>query len=208
MKRLSTALVFAAALVGAGAPAQASPINYVVNGDFNVFVPSNGTGGGWTSSNIDGAGGWRGSGGLPGASFILNDAGQPATDPTITQLVTGLTAGATYVLSGNYTNVYGCCGSRGPDTFAIDLDGVLFDRLDYPGTGIWGSFSYNILVADTDLLLGFRAEIFSDDTEYRIDNISLTEAGPAAVPEPTTLALVLSGGVALVRRRIIAARRR
>jgi hypothetical protein len=63
--------------------------NLITNGDFETFVPSNGTGGGWTSSNLDGAGGWRASGGNPDEHFVLNQAGQALTDPTISQTVGG-----------------------------------------------------------------------------------------------------------------------
>src|SRR5689334_18448533 len=62
----------------------------LTNGSFDVEVPSNGTGGGWTSTIIDFQGGWRATGGNPGARFILNDSGQVATDPTLTQVITGL----------------------------------------------------------------------------------------------------------------------
>lgn len=41
--------------VAAALPTYADPI--VVNGNFSSPVPSNGTGGGWTSANIDGNGG-------------------------------------------------------------------------------------------------------------------------------------------------------
>jgi len=176
--------------------------NLITNGSFDVSVPSNGTGGGWTSSNIDGAGGWRISGGNPDEMFILNDAGQGGTDPTIQQLVTGLTPGATYRLTGDYANVYNGWGSRGPNTFAVDVDGVNIDKLDYPGWGVWGSFLFDIVSPDTDLLIAFRAEIDGDDTEYKIDNISLV-VSDNIIPEPSTLLLLGSGlvGLAGIRKK-------
>ena len=176
--------------------------NLITNGSFDVSVPSNGTGGGWTSSNIDGAGGWRISGGNPDEMFILNDAGQGGTDPTIQQLVTGLTPGATYRLTGDYANVYNGWGERGPNTISVDVDGIPLDKLDYPGYGVWGSFLFDIVAPDTDLLIAFRAEIDGDDTEYKIDNISLV-VSDNIIPEPSTLLLLGSGlvGLAGIRKK-------
>jgi hypothetical protein len=177
----------------------------IVNGDFSVSVPSNGTGGGWTSANIDFNGGWRAGSGNPGGAFILNSGGQLATDPTISQLVTGLTPGATYRLTGQYANVYSgnsFFGNEGPNSFAIDIDGVNLDKLDYPGMVFaFGNFSFDIVAPDTDLLIAFRAEIDGDDTDYEIDNIALVLAPSAAVPEPSTLVLMLSGLLALAAQR-------
>src|SRR4029077_2319047 len=63
--------------------------NIVTNGDFSNFVPSNGTGGGWTTSNVDENGGYRSCCGYPaGGTFLLNSNGDPYTDPTITQTLT------------------------------------------------------------------------------------------------------------------------
>jgi hypothetical protein len=198
-KQFAVALFIAVCSLGL-LPGRASA-NLIVNGDFNTVVPRNSTGGGWSSFNIDLAGGHRTTGGLPDAMFIINNGGAFGTDPRIQQLVSGLTAGATYTLTGNYANVYNCCGSRGANTFAVDIDGVNLDMLDYPGVNVWGSFSYNIIAPDTDLLIAFRSEINGDDTEYKIDNISLVESQAAPIPEPATMFLVLSGGAALLRSR-------
>lgn len=194
MLRVVLSVMLWSALVASGLSERAVA-SLIVNGDFETFVPSNGTGGGWTSSNIDGAGGWRVGGGNPDEMFILNDNGT-ASDPTIQQLVIGLTAGATYRLTGDYANEYiNYFGnnSRGPDTFAVDVDGVTLDNLDFPGVGIFGSFSFDIVAPDTDLLIAFRAEIDGDDTDYKIDNISLVRV--TAVPEPTSIFSMLSVAV-------------
>lgn len=86
--------------VAAATPTFADPT--VVNGNFDTPVPSNGTGGGWTSANINFQGGHRTTVGNPGGNFIINQAGELATDPTLSQLVRGFTVGETYKLTGDY----------------------------------------------------------------------------------------------------------
>src|SRR5690349_16007600 len=78
----------------------------VINGTFDLSVPSNGSGNGWSSIHVDGSGGWRSSGGNPDGMFILNDNGNPATDPTISQVLTGLTVGVQYVVTGDFATIY------------------------------------------------------------------------------------------------------
>lgn len=202
MKKREFIVTLLAVFFIAGLSGQADA-NLIINGDFSTSVPSNGAGGGWVSANIDGVGGWRSTGGNPDGMFILNDGGALATDPIISQLVSGLTAGATYRLTGDYANQYEYFGSRGDNTFAVDVDGVMLDALNYPGADrVWGSFSFDIVAPDTDLLIAFRAEIGGDDTDYKIDNISLVRAG-APVPEPATLLLFGTGlaGLVAARRR-------
>jgi hypothetical protein len=182
----------------AALPAYADPV--VVNGNFDTFVPSNGTGGGWTSINIDAVGGYRGTSGNPGGTFILNEAGQVATDPTISQLVSGFTVGQTYTLTGDVALSSGLSG--GVAGFGVDVGGVNVLELNAPA--VFTSFSYTFAANATDIQIRFRGEINGTDNAYRIDNIAITQAGPSAVPEPTTMILLgtgLAAGVAAKGRR-------
>src|SRR4051794_10556548 len=74
----------------------------VQNGTFDVTEP----GAFWAAANIDGSGGWRATGGNPGGMFILNDNGNPATDPTITQTIFGLVPSAVYAVSGDFARFH------------------------------------------------------------------------------------------------------
>lgn len=172
-----------------------------VNGTFDSNAD------GWTWENIDGAGGWRATGGNPDGNFILNDNGNVSTDPTISQIVTGLTSSSWYTLTGDFAYVYSSYGSASALSFGIFADGTQIDALSHPGAeGVWGSFSYDIFATDTDILFAFKGEMNGDDSAYRIDNISLTLTGGQSnpVPEPATMLLLGSGliGLAGFRRKL------
>lgn len=172
---------------------------------------------GWSWENIDGAGGWRSSGGNPGGNFILNSNGT-STDPTISQLVTGLTPSSSYTLSGDFASVYSSYGNPSALSFGIFADGVLIASYNRPGgEGVYGSFSVDVYANDSDILLAFKGEMDGDDSSYRIDNISLQYNGsppPAApvvtptTPIPTLSQWALTMFILLIGVAVFANRRR
>ena len=91
--------------------------NLLSDGDFSQSVPSNGAANGWTSTNIDGNGGW-----FPDY-FILNSNGSASTDPTISQSLTNVNPGVTYQITGYVTNVYPQYGGSSPNAFEIAVNG-------------------------------------------------------------------------------------
>lgn len=183
--------------------------NLIQNGTFDTFVPSNGTGGGWTSINIDGAGGHRTTGGNPDAMFILNDNGNPGSDPTLFQIVNGLTIGDTYRLTGDYA--YAIL-NQGPQSnpFAVVLSASnSSSQYDFamPGTG-WGNFSIDFAPWAQNMTISFLAEINGGDTDYKVDNISLVRLGGntggngSEVPEPISMLLFGSAMAVLAGSRV------
>lgn len=173
----------------------ASAQQLLTNGEFEIAVPSNATGGGWTSSNIDSNGGHRATGGNPNGFFILNHSGGPA-DPTIEQVVTGLTLGATYEVSGDYRSIY-TSGSSELPVFEASIDGsAVF--LATSSVGDWTPFTGEFTAANNSALLAFAAELNGNDLDFAIDNVSVT-----MIPEPATVASILgivSLGLILFRR--------
>ena len=72
---------------------------------------------GWTSTNIDGNGGWRAD------YFILNSNGSASSDPTISQSLTNVNPGVTYQITGYVTNVYPQYGGSSSNAFEIAVNG-------------------------------------------------------------------------------------
>lgn len=185
------ALAFATASLGAVASA-----NLVINGDFELTVPNSGFGNSWTAANNDGAGGWRSTGGNPNGTYILNSNGDPNSNPTVSQLISGLTIGGTYVVSGDYAT--GNIGNGTDTDFGVSIDGNLWEY-DVPASTTvgWSHFSESFIASSSTVTLELSGERHTDH-DPRVDNISLELR---AVPEPATLAVLGMGALALRRRR-------
>lgn len=167
----------------------------IVNGDFELSVPSNGTGNGWTSEHIDGSGGWQATGGNSNGNFILNAGAEPDSDPSIFTTITGLTIGNTYTITGDFTNVYSQYGDPDVFSFGVYLDGVRKISAKKGTEGVWQNFSFDFTATATTATLLLAGEI-NDDSSFRVDNVAIN-----AVPEPGTLAALATGGLVLLRRR-------
>lgn len=196
---LSKPIVSLAAALAIALPAAASAAA-VVNGDFDVAVPLNGTGGGWTTSGNDGNGGYR-TAPTVGVSFsnyfIINAAGQPGSDPLLQQVLTGLEVGRTYRITGEYENAFNQFGDPAALSFGVEIvELALLTELAQPaGDGI-GTFAIEFVANASSLTLRLTSERNGDDSSYAVDNIALT-----AVPEPATLAMLGTAMLGLVASR-------
>ena len=167
--RLKTILVVGAAMFSSGL----LHADFVVNGAFDVPVPSNGTGGGWTSSHIV-DGGWRSANG--NAIFVLNWNGALEVDPSIEQTLTGLVTGREYLIEGDYCNYHGLgwCNASAL-SFGVEVQSSVILELSYPGSCVQlYPFAASFIADATDQTIRFTAERNGSDCDYAIDNISVT----------------------------------
>jgi hypothetical protein len=179
--------VFGLAVIGlslaSAMPAAAQPCGgAIANGDLSGFVPSNATGGGWTSRNIDAWGGWRSSDGNPGALFILNAGGQRDSDPCIETLVTGLCPGRVYTVSGDFASYYISQGQeRG---FECRVAG----RVIYAATAgplrAWRRFEGSFVATAPEQLVQLCGECNGTDDDMAVDNISVAPTSFTITTQP------------------------
>lgn len=186
---LLAAFVLAAPLALASAP-------LVSNGGFDTPA-------GWTFSHVDGMGGRMTGGGNPGGYAVLNDAGQPHTDPTVTQTVSGLVPGHLYRVTFDFRNEHPGYGVPAALSFAVLVDGAPIAEFSNPG-GAWTQNQVSFNAPASTIVLGFAGERNGDDTSYGLDNVVMDDITPASpAPELGTLLLVLAGlvGIAFVAAR-------
>lgn len=166
----------------------------IVNGNFDLDVPRSGFGNGWTGFSNDGAGGWRSSGGNPGGFFILNDNGNTSTDPSISQILTGLVVGQQYEITGTFAN-WIAGASNGP-SFGADINGVELFAGTRGTRGVWQPFSFTFVAAADTATLRLRAETNGTDNDFAVDNVAIT-----LVPAPGAFGLLGAAGMLVTRRR-------
>lgn len=189
------AALFTIASLHLAAPAAVDAL--IINGGFDIEVPRNDTGGGWTSDNVDSIGGWSVGIGEPGPSFRINTAaGSPAT---LEQEVTGFSIGQSYTLLGDFALGFG--GGPPDDTFLVRIDGVTVlslgpDPLHDPNPLVhpFAPFSVDFVATASSHVIQFVAQANGSDHDYFVDNIAI-------VPEPGTAILLATGLMLTAARR-------
>jgi hypothetical protein len=146
-------------------------VNLVVNGTFDIEVPVNGSGGGWTTANLFLGTAWQQIDG--DYFFILNAYGEPDIDPMIEQTLTGLVVGDTYLIKGEYRNFYGldwCDVSA--YSFGVEVDDQVILELKYL-SAIFSPFEVSFTATAEEQTIRFSAEKNGSDCDYAIDNIEV-----------------------------------
>ncbi len=174
------------ALLGAFTTETQAQGNLVSNGGFDTDAA------GWTTNNLGLGAGYRSSKGNPGGFFVLDSSPLLVADPTISQIITGLAIGNTYIISGNYQyNIDRGGGSPTDASLGVAIDGVyLFTTakpslIDLPK---WLNFSFFYTATSTSAALSLSAQMNNTGVAYGIDNISMSP-----VPEPSTCMLLMGG---------------
>jgi hypothetical protein len=203
-------------LVGAVPSFADTKVNQIVNGDFNTTPAL--AAGSWGNFANGTVAGWTGSAGIievdtPGAigpgtnQFSSQSLEVNANSPeTVSQTITGLTVGQTYVLSF----AYGDRPGSGDESMNVLLDGALItSEVDnfFSNTSslVWHEDGYAIVATSASETLSFVG--LADSGQPSFGN-EVTDVALVASPEPSTWLLMLSGigllGFAAWRQRGVA----
>lgn len=171
--RLTLPILAALLLTGLSALCSSSAFaqeNVVFNGTFDLEVPTNGTGGGWTSAGLATTGWVLETG---NHFFVLNGVGYAQSDPTVEQTLTGLYVGEIYLIKGDYRNYYGVgwCDTSAL-SFGIEVDSQKVLEIKYQ-SGTFSPFEASFVASATVQTIRFKAEINGSDCDYAIDNIQV-----------------------------------
>lgn len=163
------------------------------NANFNAIITQTSTSfNGITTLAQDGPGGW----------YLLDYTASNAGTAWASPAAVAVNPNQVYTFSFYLTDVNGT--GVHPSTTAL-INGVAVGGPVTPAVGQWTQYSYtwnsgsatSATLSLSDNVGGF------DGNDYGIDTIRFTTAGPAAVPEPASLALVGVAGLGLlVRRRL------
>jgi len=203
MKRYALPVVALAVfgMVGAAPSFADTKTNQIVNGDFNTTPAL--AAGNWGDFSNGMVAGWTGSAGLieidtagaigPGINqFSSQSLEVNANSPeTVSQTITGLTVGETYVLSF----AYGDRPGSGDESMNVLLDGALITTENnnfYVNTPtlVWHDGGWEIVATSTSETLSFVG--LPDSGQPSFGN-EVTNVALVATPEPSTWLLMLSG---------------
>src|SRR5450755_4201603 len=202
-------LTIAAALMLGAAPVRAQ---FISNGTLDTNANR------WLLGGGCGDEAWDGGNGNPPGSIRLNACGEPDSDPTAAQTVTGLVVGATYTIKVDVHLHVNASGGGTGKSFGIFLNSepgnplVLTEFLD----NNWHTVTTTFTAASTSATIIFAGELdartpggpgSATDVSYFIDNISLIAPAAGPIPTMSDWALVLLGvliatcGVVVLRKR-------
>jgi hypothetical protein len=162
--------------------------NLVFNGNFEAGST------GWT---LERGARVTGTPSRPGlAVFLASTNASPANEPTASQTVNSLMAASTYLVSGDYLAQKDRGGASPTNaSFGVAINGTYLFQIASSPVGSWQSFSFTYTPNSSSALLSLSSQINGTGIEYYIDNIVIQ-----VVPEPSSLALCLIGGIIATNR--------
>lgn len=138
-----------------------------VNGTFETSAD------GWALHNFDPWSGWTDQAGNPPGCMQLNEFGTSEVDPGVTQVVTGLMAGITFSISGEYRPYVAYIGNPSAESFIVTVDSTVVGSFARGPAGLdWSTFTVNFVATSETHTIGFFAEHL-DDSSYELDNVVL-----------------------------------
>lgn len=138
--------------------------NLVVNGGFDSNVT------GWSSTNNP-IGGYECCKGNPGGFCGLDSTPSATTDPTVSQVITGLVPGVSYMVSGDYEKLIDRGGGSPTGlSFGVAIDGAFL--YESPQSNFaWHSFAFSFVATSPSVTLSISAQRNGTGVAYAIDNI-------------------------------------
>ena len=191
MRKLISTFVTLALFMVIATPVKA--VNLLTNGDFSAGST------GWTLFSDPGP---NNTSFINGGAFALN-ANALDRGVGITQSVSGLAVGQSYLVEVDVSNFFPQFGTTTGLNFGVFIDSPGVDSSsttssDLLGignaTGVFGSFSHQFVADATAIDLRLLSQL-EDDRSFNVDNVSLTLVN--AVPLPASLPL-LAGAVGLL----------
>lgn len=159
---------FAESALDSTQPQATLDIGLLANGGFDQGAE------GWSWQHVISEGGWQPNGGNPAGNFILNQAGENTTDPTLCQTIHNLKIGQQYQIVGDYASYKPSFGNaQKADAFAVTLNGTAILELARPSpiATNWTTFSTVLTANTSEATLCFVAERNGDDSSFRVDNL-------------------------------------
>jgi hypothetical protein len=154
----------------------------------------------WSFTNTDGFT-CATTGGNPGGRLILNNGPTPPNaPPQASQSILGLEIGKSYLITWDASSHYNCCNPSSANPAAgVQIDGELFE-FKVVNNQPWTPYSYSFVYNGGSNVLVLSSQRNGIDADAQFDNVDINLV-VSAVPEPSSVLLVLGGFLATLAVR-------
>jgi hypothetical protein len=156
--------------------------NLIVNGGFETNAA------GWTANF---AKGYQPNFGNPPGCFSLSTQTPTTNTPTVSQIISGLTPGVRYAVTGDYEEWTDWGGGSPTNlSFGVAIDEAFYFE-DTLTNSIWHSFSFSFIATSSNVILSISGQMNGTGVAYAIDNIMMQPV-PSATASVVGADFVLS----------------